>query len=87
MLFITARSGAAHYSAMAEIRRLEAEQADLIEENRRLIADIAVARSRSLVDASMAGAEGYRMVSPSTTLRIRVGPGLETEDVSRTGGL
>ncbi len=87
MLFLAAWSGAAHYSVMVEIRRLEVAQADLVEENRRLLADIAVASSRSLVDASMAGAEGYRMVSPRTTLRIRVVPGLETQDVSRPGGL
>ncbi|MBU0927480.1 MAG: cell division protein FtsL [Spirochaetes bacterium] len=80
MLTLTAAQGARYYAATVELRRLEASQADWIEENRRLLANIAVARSRSRVDASMAGAEGYRMVSPKTTLRIRVIPGMEKRD-------
>ncbi|OHD25241.1 MAG: hypothetical protein A2Y38_09025 [Spirochaetes bacterium GWB1_59_5] len=80
MVSLTAAQGARHYAATVELRRLEAAQADWIEDNRRLLADIAVARSRSRVDAAMVGAEGYRMVSPKTTLRIRVEPGLEKRD-------
>jgi len=80
MVTLTAAQGARHYAAVVELRRLEAMQAEWIEDNRRLLADIAVARSRSRVDEAMAGAEGYRMVSPKTTLRIRVEPGLEKRD-------
>lgn len=80
MLFMTAGQGARHYAVSAELRRLEAAQAEWVEQNRRLLADIAVAKSRSRVDEAMAGAEGYRMVSPKTTLRIRVGPGVEKRD-------
>jgi hypothetical protein len=80
MLTATAAQAARHYAVTVELRRLEAAQADWIEENRRLLANIAVAKSRSRVDASMAAAEGFRMVSPKTTLRIRVGPGLEKRD-------
>jgi len=80
MASLTALQGARYYAVTVEVRRLEAAQADWIEENRRLLADIAVARSRSRVDASMAAAEGYRMVSPGTTLRIRVEPGSEKRD-------
>ncbi|MBN2874007.1 MAG: hypothetical protein JXM71_02835 [Spirochaetales bacterium] len=80
MLYMTAERGARYYALTTEIRRLEAAQAEWVEENRRLLANIAVARSRSRVDASMAGVQGYRMVSPGTTLRIRVVPGLEKRD-------
>jgi len=80
MVTLTAAQGARYYAAMVELRRLEATQAEWIEDNRRLLADIAVARSRSRVDEAMAGAEGYHMVSPKTTLRIRVEPGLEKRD-------
>ncbi len=80
MLFVAAGQGARYYAVSVELRRLEAVQADWVEQNRRLLADIAVAKSRSRVDAAMAEAEGYRMVSPKTTLRIRVGPGVEKRD-------
>lgn len=80
MLFMTAYQGARFYAISAELRRLESVQADWVEENRRLLADIAVARSRTRVDASMAGNPGYRTVSPKTTLRIRVVPGTEKQD-------
>ncbi len=80
MLFAATAQGARYHAIVLEVRRLEAVQADWIEENRRLLADIAIAKSRSRVDGSMADAEGYRMVSPRNTLRIRVGPGLEKPD-------
>lgn len=80
MLALTAAQSARFYAATVEMRRLESVQADWVEENRRLLANIAVAKARSRVDATMAGAEGYRMVSPKTTLRIRVGPGMEKRD-------
>lgn len=80
MLFATADQGARYHAVIVELRRLESVQADWIEENRRLLADIAIAKSRSRVDGSMAGAEGYRMVNPKNTLRIRVGPGVEKPD-------
>lgn len=80
MLLLTAAQGAHYYALTVELRRLEASQADWIEENRRLLANIAVAKSRSRVSASMADAEGYRMVSPKTTLRVRVEPGTEKRD-------
>ncbi len=80
MLMLTAAQGARYYAVTVELRRLEAAQADWVEENRRLLADIAVAKSRARVGASMAEAEGYRMVGPKTTLRIRVKPGAEKRD-------
>jgi len=80
MLSLTAFQGARHYAATVELRKLEAAQADWIEENRRLLANIAVARSRSRVDEAMSDAEGYRMVSPKSTLRIRVEPGAGKRD-------
>lgn len=80
MLLLVAAQGARYYAVTVELRQLERSQADWVEENRRLLANIAVAKSRSRVSASMADAEGYRMVSPKTTLRVRVGPGLEKRD-------
>lgn len=80
MVSLTAAQGARYYAATVELRRLEAAQAEWIEDNRRLLANIAVARSRSRVDAAMADAEGYRTVSPKTTLRIQVAPGVEKRD-------
>ena len=80
MLFAMTAQGARYHAIVMEVRRLEAAQADWIEENRRLLSDIAIAKSRSRVDESMADAQGYRMVNPKNTLRIRVGPGLEKPD-------
>jgi hypothetical protein len=80
MLFATTAQGARYHAMVVELRRLESVQADWIEENRRLLADIAIAKSRSRVDASMAGVPGYRMVNPRNTLRIRVAPGMEKPD-------
>lgn len=79
-LSLTAAQGARHYAVVAELRRLEGAQADWVEENRRLLASLAVAKSRSRIGEAMKNAEGYRMVSPKTTLRIRVEPGLEKRD-------
>jgi hypothetical protein len=80
MLFAAADQGARYHAIIVELRRLESVQADWIEENRRLLADIAIAKSRSRVDGSMAGVDGYRMVNPKNTVRIRVGPGVEKPD-------
>jgi hypothetical protein len=80
MLFVATAQGARYHAMVVELRRLESVQADWIEENRRLLADIAIAKSRSRIDASMAGVSGYRMVNPKSTLRIRVEPGLEKPD-------
>ena len=79
-MFANAAGAARYHALVVEIGRLEAAQSEWIEENRRLVANIAVARSRARVDASMQEAEGYRMVSPRTTLRIRVDPGVEKRD-------
>lgn len=80
MLFLMACQGARYYALTVELRRMEAVQQDWIEENRRLLTNIAVARSRSRVDRAMSDAEGYRMVSPRSTLRIRVEPGAGSRD-------
>jgi len=80
MMFLQAAQSGRHYAAMLEIRRLETAQADWIEENRKLLSNIAVARSRERVGEAMDEAEGYRMVGPATTLRIRVSPGMERRD-------
>lgn len=69
-----AAQGAGHYALLAKMDRLESVQADWVEENRRLLADIAIAKSRSRVGEAMSGLEGYRMVSPKSMLRIRVEP-------------
>jgi len=79
-LSLAAAQGARHHAAVAELRRLERVQAEWVEENRRLLASLAVARSRSRIGEAMKDAEGYRLVSPGTTLRIRVEPGLEKRD-------
>ena len=82
LLFAATAQGARYHAIVVDLRRLESVQADWIEENRRLLADIAIAKSRSRIDGSMAGVEGYRMVNPRNTVRIRVGPGLEKPDGS-----
>lgn len=69
-----AAQGARHFALLSRMRELESVQADWVEENRRLLADIAIARSRSRVGEAMGGLEGYRMVGPKTMLRIRVEP-------------
>lgn len=80
MLFLVSAQSGRHHVAVAELRALEAAQSEWVEENRKLLSNIAVAGSRARVGESMAAAEGYRMVSPGTTLRIRIGPGGEKLD-------
>jgi hypothetical protein len=80
MLFLTVAQSARHHAALVEIRRLEGLQADWVEENRRLLSNIAVAAARFRIEASLGDAPGYRMVSPGTTLRVRVVPGVEKRD-------
>lgn len=80
MLFLTVAQSARHHALMVEIRRLEGLQADWVEENRRLVSNLAVAAARFRIDASLEDAPGYRMVSPSTTLRIRLAPGVGKRD-------
>ena len=75
MLFLTVAQSARHHAVLVEVRQLEGLQADWIEENRRLVSNIAVAAARFRIEASLGDAPGYRMVNPSTTLRIRVVPG------------
>ncbi len=87
VLFLAAAQSGRYHAAVAEIRRLDAVQSEWIEENRKLLANMAVAGSRARVDRSMAEAEGYRMVSPATTLRILVQPGGEKRDAGQGGGL
>lgn len=80
MLFLTVAQSARHHTTLVEIRRLEGLQADWIEENRRLLSNIAVAAARFRIAASLGDAPGYRMVSPGTTLRIRLVPEVEKRD-------
>jgi hypothetical protein len=80
MLFLVAAQSARYHALVMDIRRLESHQADWIQDNRRLLTNIAVAGARYRIDASLAGAVGYRMVNPGTTLRIRVIPGVEKRD-------
>ncbi|TFG81252.1 MAG: hypothetical protein E4H20_10200 [Spirochaetales bacterium] len=87
VLFLAAAQSGRYYAVTAEIRQLETAQSEWIEENRKLLSNMAVAGARSRVDESMAEAEGYRMVSPSTTLRILVRPGGENRDAGQGGGL
>jgi hypothetical protein len=80
MLFLTVAQSARHHTLLVEVRALEGLQADWIEENRRLVSNIAVASARYRIEASLADAPGYRMVRPNTTLRIQVVPGMEKRD-------
>lgn len=86
-LFLVAAQSGRYYAATAEIKRLEAAQSEWIEENRKLLANIAVAGSRQRVSQSMEEAEGYQLVSPAKTLRILVLPGGEKRDAIQGGGL
>ncbi|HPE36467.1 MAG TPA: hypothetical protein PK625_04900 [Spirochaetales bacterium] len=86
LIALAAQSG--RYRALeAELERLEDVQSEWVEENRKLLSNVAVAGARSRVDESMADAEGYRMVSPKTTLRILVQPGGERADGGDASGL
>jgi len=80
MMIASSALSARYYRVRTEIRELEAEQAVWIELNRGLLANIAIARSRFRVDEAMSKAEGYRMVGPETTVRIRIKPGAEKRD-------
>ncbi len=75
MLSLVAAQSGRHHAVVAELRALEAAQSEWVEENRKLLSNMAVAASRARVGESMEGADGYRMVSPSTTLRVRIVPG------------
>lgn len=86
LILAVAQSGRYQVVA-AEIRALEADQARWIEENRKLLANIAVAGARRQVDRAMAEAEGYRRVGPASTLHILVQPGGERLDAGQGGGL
>lgn len=74
LMLALAGQSARYFAIVSEMRRLEAVQSDWVEENRRLLSDIAIAKSRSRVGEAMSGMPGYHMVSPKTTLRIRVEP-------------
>ncbi len=80
MLFLVAVQSGRYQAVVAEVRALEKSQSEWVQENRKLLANIAVAGSRARIGESMAKAAGYRMVSPETTVRIRVGPGGEKLD-------
>lgn len=79
-LFFTAAQAARHYAIITELQKLERAQADWVEENRRLLASLAGAKSRSRIGELIKESGEYRMVSPKTTLRIRVLPGMEKRD-------
>lgn len=74
-LFLLVIQSAGYEAVLRKARALEKTQAEWVEENRRLLANIALAGSRARVHASMALADGYSLASPEKTLRIRVKPG------------
>jgi len=79
-LILTAAQAARHHVIVEEVSKLEKVQAEWVEENRRLLASLAAAKSRSRIGGLMKEAKAYRMVSPTTTFRIRVNPGMEKRD-------
>jgi hypothetical protein len=80
MLFLVVAQSGRHYAIVAEMKRLESVQSAWIEENRKLLSNIAVAASRARVDASMKSAEGYGRMGPANTLRIELVPKKERLD-------
>ncbi len=73
LVLVVAQSGR-HYAVVAELRKLEKTQSVWIEENRKLLSNMALAGSRARIDASMKAAEGYAPLGPANTLRIEISP-------------
>lgn len=74
MLLLLVAQSADHYGRQAELRRLERQQASLLESNRQLLSDIAMHTTRERIEQAVQAAEGLQKVGPANTLRIQVRP-------------
>ncbi len=74
MLVLVISQSGRHYAVVAELKKLEKTQSAWIEENRKLLSNIAVAGARARIDASMKAAEGYAPMGPANTLRVEISP-------------
>jgi len=80
MLYLVVDASARRYALSSEAKRLEGVQAAWVDENRRLLSNIAIAKGRARTGEALRDAPGFVSVTPGRTLRIRIVPGLGRVD-------
>ncbi|MBU0934807.1 MAG: hypothetical protein KKI09_10740 [Spirochaetes bacterium] len=73
LLFVVVQS-ADHHELVAELRVLEKEQAEMVEQNRQLLSGLAAAAARARIEDLIQRDGSFVPISPANTLRILVQP-------------